>query len=185
MIEGSLVRLRPIEMADLDRYHAWINDAEVTRFLNMRYGVSRAAEEAWLAGRTAQPLSYANVGFAIDTKDGVHIGGIDFHHALPEDRAARLGITIGDRTYWSRGYGTDAMRTFVRFGFAEMNLNRIDLTVDERNARAIACYQRCGFVEEARLRQDRYSDGAYHDTLIMALLRDDWLAAQTAGQPPR
>jgi RimJ/RimL family protein N-acetyltransferase len=78
---------------------------------------------------------------------------------------------IGEKAYWSKGYGTDAMRTFLRFGFEEMNLNRIDLTVDARNGRAIACYRKCGFVEEARLRQDRYSEGAYHDTLIMAVVR--------------
>lgn len=176
MIEGTLVRLRAKELSDLERYHAWVNDAEVTRFLNLRYGVSQAAEQAWLAERTAQPLSFANVGFSIDTMDGLHIGSIDFHRASPEDRAARLGIMIGDKAYWSRGYGTDAMRTFVRFGFEEMDLHRIDLTVDERNARAIACYQKCGFAEEARLRQDRYAEGAYHDTLIMALLREEWQA---------
>jgi RimJ/RimL family protein N-acetyltransferase len=174
MIEGEKVVLRPKEMADLDRYYAWINDAEVTRFLIMRYGISRAAEEAWLAGRVSRPISYGEVGFAIDTKDGVHIGSIDFHRAIPEDRAARLGIMIGDKAYWSRGYGTDAMRTLVRFGFGEMNLNRIDLTVDARNERAIACYRKCGFLEEARLRQDRYSEGTYHDTLIMGVLRDEW-----------
>jgi RimJ/RimL family protein N-acetyltransferase len=178
MIEGDKVVLRPKEMLDLDRYYAWINDPEVTRFLIMRYGISRAAEEAWLAGHVGRPISYVDVGFAIDTKDGVHIGSIDFHHAIPEDRAARLGIMIGDKAYWSKGYGTDAMRTFVRFGFGEMNLNRIDLTVDVRNERAIACYRKCGFVEEARLRQDRYSDGAYHDTLIMGVLRDEWRAAE-------
>jgi len=178
MIEGKKVVLRPKEMADLDRYYAWINDPEVTRFLIMRYGISRAAEEAWLAGRVEQAISYGDVGFAIDTKDGVHIGSIDFHHAIPEDRAARLGIMIGDKAYWSKGYGTDAMRTFVGFGFGEMNLNRIDLTVDARNERAIACYRKCGFVEEARLRQDRFSEGAYHDTLVMGVLREEWLVAE-------
>lgn len=178
MIEGRLVVLRPREMSDLDRYHAWINDREVTRFLVMRYPFSLAAEEAWLAQRGSAPMGYSNVGFAIDTKDGVHIGSIDFHRASAEDRAARLGIMIGDKAHWSKGYGTDAMRTLLRFGFEEMNLNRIDLTVDERNARAIACYRKCGFVEEARLRQDRYAEGAYHDTLIMAILREEWVAGR-------
>ena len=178
MIEGELVRLRPREMSDLDHYYTWINDREVTRFLIMRYAISRAAEEAWLAARVSRPMSYGAVGFAIETKEGVHIGAVDFHHASPEDRAARLGIMIGEKAYWSKGYGTDAIRTLVRFGFDEMNLNRIDLTVDARNERAIACYRKCGFVEEVRLRQDRYSEGGYHDTLVMAVLRDDWLAPE-------
>jgi len=182
MLEGRLVVLRPREASDVDRYHAWINDREVTRFLVMRYPVSHAAEEAWLAHRGSAPMGYSNVGFAIDTPDGVHIGSIDFHHASPEDRAARLGIMIGDKAYWSKGYGTDAMLTLLRFGFEEMNLNRIDLTVDERNGRAITCYRKCGFVEEARLRQDRYAEGAYHDTLIMGILREEWLARQATEE---
>lgn len=182
MIEGRLVVLRPREMSDLGRFYAWVNDREVTRFLAMRYLMSRAAEEAWLGQWVSVPISYSNVGFAIDTKDGVHIGSVAFHHAAAEDRVARLGITIGDKGYWSKGYGTDAMLTLLRFGFEEMNLNRIDLTVDERNGRAIACYRKCGFVEEARLRQDRYSEGAYHDTLIMGILREEWLVQVQEGE---
>jgi RimJ/RimL family protein N-acetyltransferase len=121
------------------------------------------------------------VGFAIETKDSVHIGTINFHSAVPEDRAASLGVMIGEKEYWSQGYGTDAMTAFVRFGFEEMNLNRIELTVDARNGRARACYRRCGFVEEVRLRQHRYSGGGYDDTVLMGILRGEW-ATSRAGE---
>ncbi len=108
----------------------------------------------------------------------MHIGSISFHTAVPEDRRAELGIAIGDKAYWSKGYGTDAMRVLLRFGFDEMNLHRIELTVDARNERARACYRKCGFVDEARLRQHRYAGGAYHDVLWMGILRDEWEARQ-------
>ncbi len=114
--------------------------------------------------------------FAIETKDGVHIGTVNFHQTLPEDRRASLGIMIGEKEYWSKGYGTDAMRTLLRFGFEEMNLHRIELTVHAGNERALACYRKCGFVEEVRLRQHRYAQGAYHDTLWMGILREEWEA---------
>jgi RimJ/RimL family protein N-acetyltransferase len=55
-----------------------------------------------------------------------------------------------------------------------MNLHRIDLTVDAENARAVACYRKCGFVEEGRLRHARYTRGAYGDQLIMSVLRDEF-----------
>ncbi|MBI2723894.1 MAG: GNAT family N-acetyltransferase [Chloroflexi bacterium] len=177
MIEGTHVNLRPPEPGDAERGHRWINDAEVTRYLNMRYGASLAAEEIWFDSHASNPLGFHHAFFAIETKEGVHIGNVNFHETSPEDRSGRLGIMIGEPAYWSRGYGTDAMRTFCRFGFEEMNLWRIDLTVDERNTRARACYRRCGFVEEARLREHRFSEGAYHDILVMALLRDEWDAA--------
>ncbi len=178
MIEGKLVNLRARETGDLDRMYRWINDGEVTRFLEMRYPISLAAEEAWIKSQVSTPASYADVRFAIETKDGVHIGGINFNEVSPEDRRARLGITIGETAYWSRGYGTDAMLTFVRFGFEEMNLHRIELTVHERNERARACYRKCGFAEEARMRQSRYVRGEYVDVMVMGILREEWEARQ-------
>ena len=62
MIEGKLINLRAIEMTDLDRYHAWINDREVTRHLFMRYPMSYAAEEAWISNAASTPGSYDNTG---------------------------------------------------------------------------------------------------------------------------
>jgi len=176
MIEGRLVDLRAPEMADLERNYQWVNDREVTRHVSMRYPMSLAAEEGWMRDKTSKPLAYGPAIFAIDTKDGVHIGNIDFHGASPENRSARLGIIIGDKAYWSRGYGTDAMLTLLRFGFDEMNLHRIDLLVDDDNERARACYRKCGMVEEARLRQERFARGAYHDQIVMAILREEFYA---------
>lgn len=177
MIEGTLVNLRPIDLGDAARYVAWFNDREVTRHLQMRYPLSLLAEEGWIREQYGRPMAYGSGGnYAIETKDGVHLGGVGFHYVNPENRKATLGITIGDKRYWSKGYGTDAMLTLLRFGFDEMNLHRIDLSVDEDNARAIACYRKCGFVEEGRLRHHRYAHGGYRDQLWMGLLRDEFHA---------
>ncbi len=176
MIEGELVNLRAQELDDLERDLGWMNDPEVTRFLNARYPLSRAAEEGWLREHVSKPMSHAHAGFAIETKDGRHIGNTDLLDVSAENSCATLGIMIGDKDYWSKGYGADAVRTLVRFGFEEMNLHRIQLTVDARNERAQACYRKVGFVEEARLRQHRFTEGAFHDTLWMAVLRHEWEA---------
>jgi RimJ/RimL family protein N-acetyltransferase len=178
MIEGKLVNLRAPEMGDLERNYRWINDREVTRWLAMRYPMSLAAEEGWMRERTAQPLSYDNAFFAIETKDGseagVHIGNINFFKTAPEDRKAELGIMIGEKAYWSRGYGTDALTTLVRFGFEEMNLNRVQLDVFAENERARVAYRKAGFVEEGCRRQARYQEGRYQDVVVMSVLREEW-----------
>lgn len=177
MIEGKLINLRAIDVGDVDRYCDWLNDREVTRHLQMRYQVSRLAEEAWIRDGTSRQMGYGTGGnFAVETKDGVHIGSVGFHYANPENRKATLGIVIGDKAYWSKGYGTDTMLTLMRFGFDEMNLHRIDLSVDVENERAIACYRKCGFVEEGRLRCERYSRGEYRDQLWMGILREEFYA---------
>jgi RimJ/RimL family protein N-acetyltransferase len=180
MIEGELVNLRAMEMDDLDRNYRWMNDREVTRHLAMRYPLSLAAETAWMQAGVAKPMAFgANVFFAIETKDGAHIGNINFHEMSAEQRKAHLGVVIGEKEYWSKGYGTDAMRTFLRFAFDEMNLHRVDLTVDADNPRAIACYRKCGFVEEARMRQAIYSRGAYADQFVMGILREEFYARES------
>jgi RimJ/RimL family protein N-acetyltransferase len=176
MITGKLVRLRPYEISDLDRVFAWINDAEVTEHLAARYPFSREQEEEWLRDairHTAPP----EITLAIETMaESRHIGTISLHQVQPANRKATLGIVIGEKDYWSRGYGTDAVQTLLRFAFDEINLNRVSLDVYADNPRAIACYVKCGFVEEGRLRQDRYRRGEYADTLIMAVLRDEFRA---------
>jgi len=177
MPEGKLVRLRPLEPADVDRYVAWFNDPEVTHFLEGRYPMSRASEAEWLASRTKASMGYANAAFAVETlAESKHIGSVGLHDLKPEDRKATFGIAIGDKEYWDHGYGTDATLTLLRFAFDEMNLRRVMLHVDERNLRAIACYRKCGFVEEGRLRADRYAEGRYWDTVVMAVLDEEFRA---------
>ena len=175
MIEGTIVNLRAQEMGDLERNHRWVNDRELTRFLGARYQFSLLAEENWMRERTGKVMAFGgDMGFAIETKDGRHIGNTGLHRASPENRSADMGIMIGEKECWGRGYGTDALRTLVRFGFEEMNLNRIALDVYDFNERAIASYLKCGFIEEGRRRQDIYKGGRYIDVVMMSLLRDDW-----------
>ena len=164
MLTGRLVRLRPIELSDAPRYYRWINDAEVARFLEARTLYSMTQEEEYVRTATLQTRP-PEVKLAIELLDEErHVGSIALHAIHPEDRRATLGIMIGEKDCWNRGIGTDAIRTMLRYGFEELNLNRIDLTCDERNARGIACYRKCGFVEEGRMRKHRFAVGSYWDT---------------------
>ncbi len=176
MIEGRIVNLRAYEPSDAAAWARWYNDPEVIEYLSWRYPLSLSAEEDYLKQRTSAPMDYETTLFAIETKGGVHIGGINFNVVYPESRKARLGITIGEKELWSKGYGADAIRTLLRFGFDEMNLNRVDLTVDATHARAIACYRKCGFVEEARMRQYHYTRGRYRAWIVMGILREEFYA---------
>ncbi len=191
MLEGNLVRLRALELSDLERVYSWINDREVTRYVAARYPMSRADEERWLRG--SSPNSFGGgVQLAIEvksgeakngeTKVGAHIGNIDLVEVRPEDRKAGLGVMIGDKDYWSNGYGTDAVITILRFAFHEMNLNRVWLHAFDFNERAQACYRKCGFQEEGRLREHYYTEGRYHDSVVMAVLRHEFDALHGVGE---
>lgn len=179
MLEGKLVRLRAMEPEDIEEALKWVNDREVTLWLtSLRYPVSRKAEQQWIDDTPAN--SFANgVRLAIETKNGKHIGGINLHRTNPEDRKAGLGIMIGEKDYWSNGYGTDAVRTLLKLAFDEMNLHRVWLHVFADNERAVACYVKCGFREEGRLRQEVFQDGRYNDLIVMGVLEDEFAAVRS------
>lgn len=83
-------------------------------------------------------------------------------------------ISIGEKECWSAGYGTDTVRTVLRYAFNELGLRRVHLITDADNARGIRCYEKCGFVREGVLRAHRLRYGQPLDMVEMAVLREDW-----------
>lgn len=171
MLQGERVRLRAVEPSDLADYHRWLNDPEVARYLTIYAPLSMADEEAWYAAVRSDPNQKV---LAIESETGQHIGNLTLMHINWKDRSAELGIVIGDKSQWGKGYGKDAIRTLLAFAFGEMNLHRIYLRVYADHESAIKLYHRCGFVEEGRLREEVYSAGSYHDMLIMSILKREF-----------
>ena len=179
MIEGKLVRLRAVEPEDAENAFHWMNDREVSRGLMARYPFSHETERDWVENAT-RPLDFGNVRFAIETKDGVHIGHCGLHGGSAENRRAELGIMIGEKEYWGRGFGADTMITLLRFAFEQMNLHKVTLGVFEFNERGLAMYTKLGFVEEGRFRDDLFQDGRYWDLVRMSILRREYEAIHGA-----
>lgn len=174
MLEGRLVRLRAMEPEDLERSLQWANDREVALWRGAPpYPHARSDEMKSLAEVPTNGFG-SGVKLAIETRDGKHIGEINLHRTNPEDRKAGLGVVIGEKDCWSNGYGADAVRTLLTLAFDEMNLHRVYLYTFANNEGAIACYLKCGFRKEARLRQDMHRDGRYHDTLMMGVLKEEF-----------
>jgi len=89
-------------------------------------------------------------------------------------------IVVADRDYWSKGYGTDATRLALQYGFIELNLRRVTLGLHSYNERALKTYLKTGFKLEGRIRGDGLRDGVRFDGLYMGILREEWLASQGA-----
>lgn len=179
-MEGKLVRLRGYEKSDLVSLMKWINDDEVTQFLApgvLSWPVSSIAEERFIADAALAGPEAVNRSFVIETlANREYIGGIALHAINWIDRHAAVGIVIGDKSYWGRGYGTDAMRLLLRIGFDKLNLHRLWLRVYDFNLRAISSYEKCGFKREGVLREERFHKGAYHDTIVMGMIADEYRA---------
>jgi RimJ/RimL family protein N-acetyltransferase len=95
---------------------------------------------------------------------------------------AWVGIGIGDRESWGKGYGTDMMKLCLQYAFLELGVQRVSLGLHEYNPRALRSYEKCGFRMEGRTRQDVRREGRHTDTLWMGILREEWLQMQYGDQ---
>lgn len=184
MIIGERVRLRAVEEDDLPRYVEWFNDKEVTRGLPQFMPMSMADERKWFQDQ--QKVDQIERPLAVDVKEGDtwrHIGGCGLFGFDHQARLAEFGITIGEKSYWDQGLGTEVTRLILEFGFNTLNLQKIVLRVYENNPRARHVYEKLGFVEEGRLRREKYIDGDYYDTIVMGILREEWQAESKREKP--
>jgi RimJ/RimL family protein N-acetyltransferase len=178
LLTGQLVHLTAEDaQVGAEAFSKWGRDSEYSRLLDNdpAHVASIWATRKWIE-RTAEELLPNETFFMVQTlENNILIGfvglfGIEWSHG-----DAWVGIGIGDRQYWGKGYGTDAMRVILRYAFTEMNLQRITLGVFEYNQRAIRSYQKAGFSIEGRLRQYIHREGRYWDEIIMGILREDWM----------
>ena len=183
-LQGDRVRLRPLRIDDAALFQPWINDPEVQRLLGGRgWQFSLPAQEDYVRARLANDWEHG-FALAIEAMD-IHggprlIGNLELRKLEAVERRGEIGIMIGDRAFWGRGYGEDAMRTICRYGCHDLDLHRLELTVAAFNLRALRCYEKVGFTIEGRLRDHRYVSGRYYDSLLMGLLRDDFDAREAA-----
>ena len=183
MIYGERVRVRAIEREDIPRFVRWFNDPEVRKYLLLHEPLSPAQEERWFEEHLSRK---GDIILAIEAREGdawVHIGNVGLHRIDWKNRVATLGIVVGEKEYWGRGYGTEAVRTMLRYAFGELGLNRVELETYSFNPRAQRCYEKVGFVRECVRRGARYRDGRFHDSITMGILREEFFADSAAGDP--
>jgi RimJ/RimL family protein N-acetyltransferase len=177
LLTGPRVRLRALVDDDLPHLEAWwLNPGTVSLQANtirpMPPGPIADMFRKWSANDT-----YSSVGFCVETVERKELlGHVALWSETPRNRAATMAAVIGEE-HTGSGYGPEALRVLMRYGFAEMGLHRIELDAYAFNTRAIEVYRRLGFVEEGRRRESLLHDGVFHDAIIMAILEDDWRAA--------
>ncbi len=173
VLQGERVRLRPVQEGDLPYFVRWLNDCDVRYWLSMADGpeLTLESEREWYEEMRADPT---RVVWCMETEEGRPIGNLGLHGIDESQGRATLGIAIGEKEHWGRGYGTEAIRQVLRYAFTELGLRRLTLGTDEDNARGIRCYEKCGFVREGLLRAHRLRRGQPVNALVMAVLREEW-----------
>jgi len=168
MLIGKRLCLRAARREDLEALCRYNNDVEVELAGGGDPPMPQSLERM-LAEFDAEAAKGGRNGasFVIEA-DSHPIGGCALFQFDDTAHTAALGITIGDKDYWGKGYGREAVQLLLDYAFRLRNLRRVWLTVNGRNERAIRAYRACGFVEEGRLHEHVWSNGAYDDLVYMA-----------------
>ncbi|WP_408006893.1 GNAT family N-acetyltransferase [Pseudalkalibacillus sp. A8] len=181
MITGLKVELRPVSLEDFKRTYDWRNDEETAKleagagFFRHSLVPMEKIEDDY--DKAIKKLDKREVGeFSIYTlgENPMHIGLIGYRELSSVSRRCTVGIGIGVKEYWGKGFGTDAMKTLLHYLFKTMNINRVQLDTWSGNLQAIRSYEKCGFVIEGCLRNDAYIDGKYYDTIVMGVLKEEF-----------
>jgi len=170
--KGKKVILRPIEKRDMHKLVIWLNDPEITGFLKRRFPLSMIEESEWISNQHKRVEG--DVTLAVRKINGPLIGTIGLHRINWVHGHATTGTIIGEKKYWSDGYGTDAKMLLLDFAFNELGLRKIYSRVLAFNGRSIRYSEKCGYKKEACLKEHHLLHGEYHDEIIMSVFKKDW-----------
>lgn len=183
LVRGERVVLRPYEVGftkeELYRMYQWSRDESVLRWsggsvLLMPFEDFKKAFQRELRRQDKHSRSF---GLLTDT--GEFIGRLGYYNIDYRRREAELGIAIGEKDYWGRGYGTDAVKTLLTHIFEATDLECVYLYTYAENVRAQHSFEKCGFRKIGKNRKFSLDRGS-HDEIRMEINRDEW-AAQRAS----
>jgi len=179
-IQSGDVYLRAPERDDIPLFVAWMNDWRTSRTLALRAPISLPMEEGWFDGMIANQGKDGYLFVSCLFADDRAVGNAGLFDLDLVNGTAGLGIMVGRAEDRGRGFGTDALRALVGFGFDQLRLERIWLDVYATNAGARRIYERVGFVHEGTLRRAVFREGRHVDVDRMAVLADAWRATLVA-----
>lgn len=169
---GDRIYLSPRNIEDAEKYVEWFCDFKTTDGLGSSSKLMTIEKEKeWLMNATK---SNDFIFAIVDLNNDKLIGNCSIMNISQKDRIAEVGIFIGEENNRSNGYGAEALKLLLDYGFNYQNLNNIMLTVMSFNERAIKCYKKVGFKEFGRRRECYFLNGKYYDRIYMDILANEF-----------
>ena len=167
--KGDMVHIREKRVEDISDEYSWRVDSELSRLDATRPLTMSYEDFLRYSKEEMQFASYRSKRLAVDTLDGVHIGNVMYYDLNMSNRESELGIMIGNKEYWGEGYGTDIVKTLLRYLFEVIGLERIYLHTLAWNYRAQTSFRKAGFCSVRPVRRGG------QDFILMEIKRVDWL----------
>ncbi|PIT93555.1 N-acetyltransferase [Candidatus Falkowbacteria bacterium CG10_big_fil_rev_8_21_14_0_10_43_11] len=173
-LTGNKIYLRQIAESDLtENYQSWFNNPEICRF-NAHHRFPNYKQNMTEYYNSVIKSRNNLILAIIDKKNNKHIGNVSLQDMDLINKTAELAIIIGDKFYWGKGVGREALQLIISHGFDSLNLNRVYCGTSEDNISMQKLAESIGFIKEGVLRQALYKNGRYQDIINYGLLKDDY-----------
>ncbi|MGF9909972.1 GNAT family N-acetyltransferase [Brevibacillus porteri] len=173
-LEGERVFLRPIGTEDTELYFRSLFNKETRMLTGTQNHFTREKIHQYIENK-GQDSSSVLLLICLCENDQV-IGDVQIGDIDRNNRNAFIRISIDQNANQGKGYGSEALLLMLDYGFGILNLHRIELNVFAFNERAILTYEKLGFQREGVQRQALYYNHAYHDSILMSMLADEYRA---------
>ncbi len=155
-IKGNKVIIRPKKPSDAENDYRWQTDPELSA-LDAMPPSTMSFREFYREYINLLKHPYSNrIIFGVDTTDGKHIGNCVYYNIDEVNHETEIGIMIGNRGYWSKGYGIDTISTLIDYIFRNPKFKRVYLKTLETNLHAQRCFQKCGLIPCGHKEQEGY-----------------------------
>lgn len=158
---------------EIEKFTEWMNDFQVTDYTGRTSQITTYDGEKQYLENVARDASNRSFNI-VEIETDKLIGTVGLEHFNWIERSAVLGIFIGEKDFRSNGYGTEAIKMILEYGFKYLNLHSIRLDLLSINERAHKCYLKCGFKDTGANREQIFLNGKYYDKLHMDILEKEF-----------
>ncbi len=171
-LQTERLALRTLDPGALsEQYLTWVNDPELTRFLEIRFRTHSRADLSEFVSTMNQSIDNLLLGLFVKA-DGRHIGNIKLGPVSAPHERADIGLLIGDRSVWGKGYATEAIRAVTSYGLGALGLHRITAGMYEENVGSYKAFIKAGYSVDGRLKSYWRLDGRWQDEIILHRLAE-------------
>lgn len=174
-LHSSRIGMRLLNDFDVDYYMNWFNDEEVCRY-NSHHRYPQTKEKMLKYINNVNASETAIVFALVDKESGIHFGNISIQSIDYINRSAEIAYILGDKSFWGKGYATEASKVIMEHAFFELNLCRIYLATPEDNIGMIKVAKKLGFKEEGRRRNAIFKNNSYLNLIEFGLLKEEYIS---------